>query len=54
MGEDAGDDYRLGIACHRFNRGFACDDRLIAPKMAMQGHDEVSQGECPGKGVGSV
>jgi len=54
VGEDAGDDYGLGIACHRFNGCFACDDGLIAPKMAVQGHDEVSQGECPRKGVGSV
>jgi hypothetical protein len=54
MGENAGNDNRLRVFSDRFNTGFACDDGLVAAKVAMQGHDQIAKGKRSWKGVCSV
>ncbi len=54
VGENAGNDDRLRVFSDRFNTGFACDDGLVAAKVAMQGHDQIAKGKCSRKGVCSV
>ncbi len=54
VSEDAGNDDRLRVLSDWLNTGFACDDGLVAAKVAMQSHDQIAKGKRAWKGVCSV